>query len=191
MNNANSVFASFKSAKPTSLILGVGKHVVRLIRILMIDSFTNLNGSAKEDSIWSEPTPQLAVQVGSDKGTITTRLNGLGYLHTDQVDQEYMEKNGFVDVEGYVATPLENGKFERVISDANCEACANILNRFFHACAVPEGTSLEELMVLAKDNDIKLQVEVVANEYDDKSRNEIKYFSQVTAEVEAAVPDLA
>ena len=110
MSNANSVFAGFKSEKPQSVILGVGKHTVGLIRILMIDSFTNLNGSAKEDSIWSEPTPQLAVQVGSDKGTITTRLNGLGYLHTDQVDQEYMETNGFVDVDGYVATPLERPK---------------------------------------------------------------------------------
>jgi len=184
------IFNDYKSEKPKSTVLAVGSHIVGLIKIFLIDSFTNLNGSAKDDSAWSEPTQQLAVTVGNDKGVITTRLNGRGYMHTDSVDADYLEKNGLVDVDGYVAKELKNGKFERIDSEENTEACTNILNRFFHACAVPEGTTLEELMQLAKDNNIQLEVEVKSAEYDGKTHNEVKGFKQVTTDV-PVTPELA
>lgn len=177
------IFSNFVSAKPKSLILGVGNHVANLIRIFLTDSFTNSDGSAKAESDWSAPTQQLAVQVGNEHGSLTTRLNGVGYIHTDDMDPDEMIAQGLVDVDGYVAKELENGKFERLPSETNTEACTNILNRFFHACAVPEGTTLEELMVLAKDNEIKLAIVVEEREYDGKFHNEIKSFKQATADV--------
>ncbi len=178
----NGIFKGYKSAKPTSTVLAIGTHIVTLVKIFMIDSFTNINGSAKDDSVWNEPTPQLAVQLGNDKGVITSRLNGVGYVHTDAMDPEEMKTLELVDVEGYAAKDLGDGKFQRVVSEDNTEACSNILNRFFHACSVPEGSTIEQLMVMAKDNKIQLEIEVEANEWDGKTRSEVKSFKPVTEE---------
>lgn len=174
------IFSSFKSEKPKSALLALGKHIVSLISISFIDSFLNANGSAKTESIWSEPTPQIAVKVGNETGGLMHRFNGLGYLHTDSVDPDEMESLGLVDMDGYACKELENGKFERIVSEDNTEACKNILNKFFWACNVPEGTTLDELMILASEGKVNLEVEVVENLYDpDKPSKEIKSWNQV------------
>jgi hypothetical protein len=188
---SNSIFNAFKSEKPTSVILGLGKQIVNVIKIFMIDSFTNTDGSSKEDSVWSAPTPQLGVTFGNKDGVITTRLNGMGYLKSEDLDPEEMANLGLVDVDGYACKDLGDGTFERVQHEGNTESCLNILNRFVWACGVPEGTSIEELMTLAKDNEIQLEIDVRANEWDGKTRNEVYSFNQVKAGAEVKGPDLA
>jgi hypothetical protein len=175
------IFQNFKSEKPAVNVLGAGEHVVRVNRIFEIDSFTNINGSAKADQPWDAPTPQLAVQLGNDKGVITERLNGLGYDHSDDYTPEQLEKAGLVDVDGYVAKDLGNGKFQRIPSEARTESCRNILNRFLWACGVPEGTALPDFVTTLGDNEVMVTIKVEASEHKGKTHYGVASFSQVKA----------
>ena len=180
MKNSSSIFNGFVSEKPKANLLAIGKHLVKIIRVVLIDSFMNMDGSAKEDQKWSVQTPQIGVSFQDDKGAvISMRLNGLGYMHSDDYDPEEMKEQGLIDVDGYACKELDDGKYERIVSEANTEACKNIMNQFLYACGVPEGTTLPDFIKTALEGEVELEIEVVANDYNpDKPSPEVKSYSR-------------
>jgi len=190
MSTTSSIFGAFKSEKPKVNLLAVGKHIVSLVKVFMINSFMNMNGSMKDDQPWDEPTDQLGITFVNEKGEIIShRFNGEGFLHTDSVDPDEMIALGLVDLNGYACKDLGNGKYQRVTSEENSEACKNILNQFLWACGLEEGSTIQDL--IDKKDDLSLEIEVIETEWDGKTRKEIKSFRQTTEEAVQAELDLA
>ena len=143
----NSFFSSFSSKAVVSNKLGVGTHAVCVKSITETNSFLDINGNdGKEDSHgWVDPCPQVLVNFfcPEKKAWFTSRLNGLGYKKYDtDLTREELASGKYTKA-GVYAIDVKTRC--RIVSDKNTEACHNIINQFFNALNMPEGSTFADL----------------------------------------------
>ena len=145
---SNSIFKSFKSSAPDFMQIGeIKRHIFLLVRIVLLDSFTNFDGSEKEElPEWEDAVPQLAIVAMSKegKGGITHRFNGSGYVRYDELSKAQLKSGKYEDCNGY-AVLEQDGHKVRTEDPAKTESCKNILNQFFSALGMEEGSGVEDL----------------------------------------------
>ena len=143
-----SLFDRFESAEPQFQQLeACVDHPVRVARWGRIDSFTQIDGSTKENlPAWEDPTPQLFVILVSTlgKGSIVARLNGCGYTKYESLSKEQVESGKFEQAGEYAITEIDGHKV-RLEDTGNTESCRNILNQFFGALDLPVGSKIDDL----------------------------------------------
>ena len=117
------------------------------------------------------------LKLESENGkSITTRLQSRGYKHTNDMTPEEMKELGLVDRDGYACKPLENGRFERITDESNTQKCYNIVNKFFAAIGMAEGSSMEQFMTRAISEKIHVGIKVVEEHYAGKDYNNVQSF---------------
>lgn len=134
-------FKNFEVSAPEFNLLGVGEHVVRLIRAEEVTSFQQFNGDEKiKKPEWKDATPQLAITVVAAEegksGGLTHRFNGRGYVKMSELSKEQRESGEYEDKEGYACSLNEDGLLVREVSDVHTKECANILNQFAAALGI-------------------------------------------------------
>lgn len=134
-------FKNFEVSAPEFNQLGVGEHVVRLIRAEEVTSFQQFNGDEKiKLPDWKDATPQLAVTVVAAEegksGGLTHRFNGRGYVKMSELSPEQRASGEYEDKQGYACSLNEDGLLVREISPAHTKECANILNQFAAALGI-------------------------------------------------------
>lgn len=153
----NGIFGNFKSEKPSFTQLPEGKLSLKLVAVILLNSFLNHDGTEKpadKRKGWADPTPQLAITVISNdpliKGGMTHRLNGLGYKTYDSLTKKQLESGKFQNIEGYACQVDKDKNIVRIVDEAKTEQCKNILNELFGALGLEEGSGVTELVAAAK-----------------------------------------
>ena len=145
---SKSIFQTFKSSAPDFMQIGeIKRHIFSLVRIVLLDSFTNFDGSEKEElPEWEDAVPQLAIVAMSKtgKGGITHRFNGSGYIRYDELSKAQLKSGKYEDCNGYAVKDV-NGHRVRTEDPAKTESCKNILNQFFSSLSMEEGSGIEDL----------------------------------------------
>ena len=172
MSKAKNLFERYESAEPEFLQLGACvDHPVRIARWGRIDSFTNIDGSTKENlPAWEDSTPQLfAILVSMlGKGSIVIRLNGAGYQKFEGLTKAQVESGKFEQASDYAITEKDGHKV-RLEDPANTESCRNILNQFFGAIGMPVGSKVDDLDTAVEEQRTMLTT-VVKSEYEGKDQ---------------------
>jgi hypothetical protein len=180
----SSIFGQFTSERPVSKRLDLGYNLVRVHRVLQGDSNSNLDGSSKgKERPYADACPQLIVQfVAAEEGKSgiqTHRFNGLGYYRPEDFDAQTMKDNDMVEGNGYVMVE-KDGQYVRVAHEGRTEDCRNILNQFFAALNLEEGSTLEDVQP-----GLELVVYVEEEEYEGKIQRNIKSFRKAETYVPA------
>ena len=181
----NGIFGGFKSEKPSFTQLPEGKLSLKLVAVILLNSFLNHDGTEKpadKRKGWADSTPQLAITVISAdpaiKGGMTHRLNGLGYKTYDMLTKKQLESGKFQNIEGYACITDKDGNIVRVVDEAKTEQCKNILNELFSALGLPEGSGVEELKAAAGVQ-AEFVATVVKDVYQDKENYKLTKYRKV------------
>lgn len=185
MSKAKNLFERYESAVPEFQQLGACiDHPVRVARWGRLDSFTNIDGSTKENlPAWEDSTPQLfAILVSTlGKGSIVIRLNGAGYSKYEGLTKEQVESGKFEQAGDYAITEV-NGHKVRIEDPANTESCRNILNQFFGALDMPVGSKIDSLDEAVEEQRTMLCT-VVKSEYEGKDQFRATRYKKATTKV--------
>ena len=181
----NGIFGGFKSEKPSFTQLPEGKLNLKLVAVIMLNSFLNHDGTEKpadKRKGWDDPTPQLAITVISAdpliKGGMTHRLNGLGYKSYDSLTKKQLETGNFQNIAGYACKTDKDGNIVRIVDDAKTEQCKNILNELFGAIGLPEGSGVAELEAAAKTQK-EFVATVVKDVYEEKENYKLTKYRKI------------
>jgi hypothetical protein len=144
-----SKISSYKSKTPVFMKLPLGQNEVRLVSYKDTDSFHNYDGTVKENlPEFENPCEQLAITVVSvaGNGGLTHRLNLEGYVPFSKLSAKQIESGEYIDVNGYACMlNSKTNKLVRLIDNKNTEVCEGILDQFFSALGMPEGSGIEAL----------------------------------------------
>ena len=191
---AKNLFDRYESAEPEFQQLGACvDHPVRVARWGRIDSFTQIDGSTKENlPAWEDATPQLFVILVSmlGKGSIVVRLNGCGYAKYESLTKEQIESGKFEKAGDYAITTI-NGHKVRLEDPGNTESCRNILNQFFSALNLPTKSKIDDLDMAVEEQSTMLCT-VTKGEYEGKDQyraTRYKKASAVMADAESSGED--
>ena len=181
------IFDSYKSEKTTFTQLPEGKQRMKLVAIVMLNSFLNHDGSVKSEDKkkpWADSTPQMAITVvGVDnKGGMTHRLNGLGYKRFSELTKEQQESGKFQNCEGYACVKDKAGRLVRIEDKAKTEQCSNILNELFYAVGLPEGSTIDNLQDKCAQAP-EFIAEVVKDSYKEKDNFKLIKFRRANSAV--------
>lgn len=183
----NDYFSSHVVAKPEFQLLPQGIAEVRLLRFEVLDSFTQFNGTVKDDDKlpeWIDPTVQLAITVVSAEkgksGGLTHRFNGGAFAKYDQLSDEQRDSGNYENLGGYACKLNKQGKYERIPDPEKTKSCDNIMNQFANALRIPEGTLLLDGLAEARDDQRVFQVTVTNDEYKGKDQYRLSKFKAVT-----------
>ena len=187
----SSIFKNYSSSTPEFQQIGeVTRHSFRLSAFKLLDSFQNYDGSDKEElPVWEDPVPQLAVVAVSTegKGGITHRFNGCGYVKFDDLSKKDVESGKFEDVKGYAVTEKDGHKVRKE-DPVKTQSCLNILNQFYSALGMKEGSSIDDLNRAIEDG-YTFMADVVNDPYDGRDQFRLTRFRKASAVEEPAESD--
>jgi hypothetical protein len=123
---------------------------------------------------WADATPQMGVVFYSPEGVTVRRFNGHGFVRFADLPENKRKDYDEIGSEGYA---VHRTKKVRMVSKANTDACENILNQFFDACGLPEGSGYEDLVGVTVQGTIK------AKEYSGNTYYDLTSFKAVGSEV--------
>lgn len=184
--------SSYKSSVPSFQQLPEGTHTVRLVSYKETNSSLNYDGTPKASQPeYVDTTEQLAITVVSvdGKGSMTHRLNAMGYLKYEKLTDKEIKSGKFSNIRGYACAKNKNGQLERIVDETNTAACDNIIDQFMNAVGMGEGSSIDDLRDEAIAKQTPFNIVVVNDEYDGKDQYRIKSFKKVSVE-EAVETDL-
>ncbi len=181
------------TSRPQFNQLQPGDYTGRLSRYEWLDSFTQFSGEEKQDlPKWSNPVQQVAAVLTSSKpgeGAITVRLSAEGYYHvSDLSDEEIQEgkfrtadgkKIPFEESEGFIIVKNKAGKWVRIPSEKNTQACKNIINQFTGAAGVPEGTSIPDALDMMVKDGLQFGFTVVNKPHQGKDQFRVSKYHAV------------
>jgi len=174
-------FKDFKVAKPEFQLLPEGEQVVRLLRVELLNSFQQYNGTAKDElPQWENATPQLAVTVVASEegknGGMTHRFNGCGYRKYDELTKAEKDSGKYEDIDGYACYTDDEGDMIREEDPDRTEKCANIINQFASALQIEEGEDLMPALNRAIEDQVAFRVTVVNEPYEGKDQFRLTRF---------------
>ena len=190
-SKAKNLFERYESAEHSFQQLGACvDHPVRVARWGRIDSFTNIDGTTKENlPAWEDSTPQVFVILVSmlGKGSIVVRLNGCGYGKYESLTKEQIESGKFERAGDYAITVV-NGHKVRLEDPSNTDACRNILNQFFGALDMPIGSKIDSLDGAVEEQRTLLTT-VTKGEYEGRDQFRASRFKKASAVMAEASED--
>jgi hypothetical protein len=177
-------FKSFKVAKPEFQLLKEGEHVVRLLRVEVLNSFQQFNGATKDElPPWKNATPQLAITVVAAEegksGGMTHRINGCGYRKYDDLSAKEIKSGKYEDINGYACYKDEDDDVVREEDEERTQSCANIINQIANAMKIKEGTPLLAGLEEAIADQTNFKVTVVNEPYDGKDQFRLTKFRAI------------
>lgn len=190
----NGIFGNFKSERPNFTQLPEGKMNLRLVAVILLNSFLNHDGTEKpadKRKGWADPTPQLAITVIGEfmnkdgkpiKGGMTHRLNGLGYKTYDTLTKKQIESGKFQNIETYACQTDKDGNIVRIVDETKTEQCRNILNELFAALGLPDGSGVDKLEEAAKATK-EFTATIVKDIYQDKENYKLTKYRKVRVAV--------
>ena len=188
-----SKLSNYKSKAPEFQKLPEGAHGVRLVSYKETDSFHNYDGSLKEKlPAYVNACEQLAITVVSlsGKGGMTHRLNLEGYPKFSELTDAEVQSGKFTDVNGYAcAMNKATGKLERISDPIRTATCENILDQFFSAIGMKEGSGIDALDTAIAEH-YPMDIVVTNEPYDGADQFRITRFRKatvVTAEKAGAI----
>lgn len=158
-------------------VLPAGNYDLKVSDVYITsDHFSSLKNPVKKTNLpeWKDATPQLAVVFWHKDGVTVRRFNGHGFMRYTDMSAKQQKDYDELGTEGYA---VHKTKKTRVISKPNTESCENILNQFFDACNLPEGSTYLDLP------DCMVQGTIVDKEFGDKIYHELTTFKRVGSEV--------
>jgi hypothetical protein len=170
--NLDKYFDSFESTETTSAVLKGGKHVVKLIQVMILHSFINSDGTVKDKEYdFKDPNPQVGLIYGNDQGAILTRNALLGYRKFDELPTKDKESGKYVcSADGYA---LDAKTMERLPDAKRTADCRRILSRVFNAFDLPVGSGLNDLKaVIGTGKTVTIEVKELKG-LDDKPYYEV------------------
>lgn len=174
-------FGSFTSTAVQSNQLGEGTHAVRVYSVEQTNSFLNSDGSEKkEDRPWSNPTRQVMIK-------FCTADMKLWHTHRAQLDAwrkgdtltKAELKSGKFEVAGRYA--IDSKTRERIVDEEGVAKCMSIINEFFNALKMEEGSS--DITEAIADMRL-LTIKIVNKPYLDEEQLRISRFSLYKEPVE-------
>jgi hypothetical protein len=180
MSNNTSMFSNFSSSAPESRQLKEGVWTVILLSIAETNSFLNSDGSEKEDlPEWSDSMPQALYKLycPEEKAFHTGRFQHHGVKEFDALTEKEL-KSGKFECAGKYA--INSKTRERIVDEEKTAKCQSILNEFFHALQMPEGSSFENLAD-AIANKTLFTVKIVNKPYHDEDQLRVQGFKQYKA----------
>jgi hypothetical protein len=175
--------SNYVSKTPEFQKLPEGSHGVRLVSYKETDSFHNYDGSMKEVlPEYCNPCEQLAITVVSvaGKGGITHRLNMEGYTKFADLTDKEVQSGKFTDIAGYAcAVNPKTKKLERIPDAGKTVTCENILDQFFSAVQLKEGSTINDLDTAIADK-YPFEIVVVNEPYDGADQLRISRFRKAT-----------
>ena len=169
------VFGNFVSTALQTNQLGEGSHAVRVFSAEQTNSFLNGDGSEKkEERLWKNPTRQVMVKfcTADMKSWHTHRLQMDSFRKGDTLTKAEL-KSGKFEVAGRYA--IDSKTRERIIDPEGVAKCMSIVNEFFHALKMEEGSSDIEVAIADKR---LLTIKIVNKPYLDEEQLRIAKFSQ-------------
>ncbi len=164
-------------------VLGAGNYDLKIVSVhITDDQHIGLKSPKLKEVLpeWKDATPQVAVVFWHKNGVTTRRFNGHGFVRFADIAEAEQHLYDELGIAGY-AVSKETGT--RVISKKNTESCENILNQFFDACKLPEGSVLEDLP--------NCMVNVTIEHNDEYGNDDVKSFKRigVSSVIKEEVPE--
>jgi hypothetical protein len=185
--------SNYKSKTPEFQKLPEGENEVRLVSYKPTDSFHNYDGTLKDVlPAYTNPCEQLALTFVSTKGAggMTHRINMEGYPRYSELSDEEIKSGKFTDVNGYACSVnKKSGKLERTPDKNRTAVCENILDQFFGAIGLPEGSGIDDLDIAIAEK-TPLMVMVVNEPYEDKDQLRISRFKKAQSAVAIETEDI-
>lgn len=182
MTEVKSAFSGFTAEKSSADVLRPGEHAVRLMWAKSTNSFTDHKGAnAEKDREWADPTPQILVQFGSDKGVFMHRFNMRGYRSFDDMNEKEIEKHSIVNSGGYACKVDKDGDSLRVKDATKTEACSNIINDFLFKIGGADHDGADTDKLIAEKQLVIMKLEKDESPLGN-GRTVIKYFREYTPE---------
>lgn len=172
---SNPVFGNFVSSEPQSNQLSEGTHAVRVHCVEETNSFLNGDGSEKkEERLWSNPTRQVMAKFFCPelKAWHTNRFQLDSWRKSDSLTKAEL-KSGKYSVAGRYA--IITATKERISDPEGVDKCNNIINEFFHALKMEEGSS--DISEAIADKRL-LVIKIVNKPYLDEEQLRIASFKQ-------------
>lgn len=176
-----SIFGNFVSTASQSNQLGEGSHAVRVYSVEETNSFLNGDGSEKKDlPAWSNPTRQVLIKFCTEdmKSWHTHRAQLDAWRKGDTLTKAEL-KSGKFEIAGRYAVDSVNKV--RIIDEEGVVKCMSIINEFFHALKMEEGSS--DITPAIADKRL-LTIKIVNKPYLDEEQLRIAKFSQYKESVE-------
>lgn len=185
-NNAADVVKNaahgFVSTETSSEVLKPGEHITKVVKMRIINSFQELDGSLKDKEYeWKTPTPLVALTFAADHRAIVDRFHLLGYRKYDDLSPEEKESGEYsVSERGNYA--LKDG--DRIPDKENTEAAHNRLSRLFNAVGLPVGSTLDDLQEMIQEQSAEVWIKVAEEQGDNGTYNVVKSFGKVKAKAD-------
>ena len=183
------IFKNYVSKAPERVELPVGTCLVTLVSYKETNSFEMYNGEVKEKEFgWALPVNQLAVILkGVDvKGVHTHRFQEEGYLKYASLTDEEKASGLYTDIQGYACAVNKKNQLVRIPDEENTKACMNILDQFFAAVGLPEGSTIDDLDTVIEAAH-PFEVTIVNKPYNGEKQLRISKFAKASAKTEAKV----
>jgi len=175
------VFGSFVSSAPQSKQLPEGTWAVYVYMVEQTNSFLNGDGSVKiEERPWSNPARQVIVKFfcPERKEWHTHRLSLDAFRKSDTLTKAEL-KAGKLEAAGRYVVDAKTK--ERIIDEAGVEKCNSIINEFFHALKMEEGSTDISAAIAEKR---LLNIKIANKPYLDEEQLKVVKFSQYKEPVE-------
>jgi hypothetical protein len=150
--------------------LPVGTHSVKVHEVYIIDDRkSGLKNPIEKKNLpeWLDATPQMAVVFHNKQGVAVRRFNGKGFVRFDELAKKDRKSYDELGSEGYAVDKVTKMRLEDTDRSASC---ANIVNQFFEACALPEGSGYRDLV------SCELNIIIEAEEFDGKTSDKVTGF---------------
>lgn len=159
-------------------VLGEGKHIVRLIAFMMLNSNSIIQGMkivGEKIREWVNAGDQYAMLYGNEHGSILHRYNETPWLRWTDLSLAQQESGKYEDIGGF-AVETVNGKKYRLPDVGTAEnpstrkqACTNIIENMLYgiSAGAPEGADGETLVDFAIKNKTLFEIDVVRVPWED------------------------
>lgn len=165
-------------------ILGVGTFDLKVSDVYLTnDHKKSLKNPVDKEVLpeWKDATQQMAVVFWHKEGVTVRRFNANGFVRYSELEEGQRKDFDELGTEGYA---VHKKSKTRVIDEVRTASAINIINQFFDACGLAEGSSYLDLPGCMVSGSI------TAKEYGDKTFYELSSFKAVksveqVAQVEA------
>lgn len=178
-----------------TLISTEGNYIMNVVNFEFINSFEkNFEHEIKEGlreaqeagEMWIDPTPQLAITLGSVEGygVITHRFNAKGYLNQDdsEVSDEMLNDDNVMVIGNYVCKKVDEG-WERIEAPEKTATAMNMLFGFLNKLGFTnEDQSIEDALNTARTDKYVITAVVEEDSYQGKDRMVVAKFFKTKLE---------
>lgn len=178
---SKSIFGSFVSTASESNQLTEGTHAVRVYSVEQTNSFLNSDGTEKKGNRgWSNPTGQVLIKFCTEDMKLwhTHRLIMEAWKKGDTLTKAEL-KSGKFDTAGRYA--INSATKERISDPEGTAKCMSIVNEFFNALGMVEGST--DITAAIADKRL-LTIKIVNKPYLDEEQLKIVKFSLYKEPVE-------